>query len=155
MWHERWDGLPSEEFLTSLDPLLAGFRARLFENTATAEKPVGKLCPEWAERLGLSTDVVVAGSAFDCHMGAVGAGVKPHTFVRVIGTSTCDIMIADSKEIGNNLIRGICRAGRRLGHARVYWFGSRTVGFRRYLRLVQTGVGVSVARNRGKERFAR
>ena len=48
MWHERWDGLPSEEFLTSLDPLLAGFRARLFENTATAEKPVGKLCPEWA-----------------------------------------------------------------------------------------------------------
>ena len=108
MWHERWDGLPSEEFLTSLDPLLAGFRARLFENTATAEKPVGKLCPEWAERLGLSTDVVVAGSAFDCHMGAVGAGVKPHTFVRVIGTSTCDIMIADSKEIGNNLIRGIC-----------------------------------------------
>ncbi len=108
MWHERWGGLPSEEFLASLDPLLAGFRNRLFEKTETAEKPVGKLCPEWAARLGLSTDVVVAGSAFDCHMGAVGAGVKPHTFVRVIGTSTCDIMVADPKEIGDNLIRGIC-----------------------------------------------
>ncbi len=108
MWHERWGGLPAEEFLVSLDPLLAGFRARLFERTETAEKPVGKLCPEWAERLGLSTDVVIAGAAFDCHMGAVGAGAKPHTMVRVIGTSTCDVMVADPKEIGDNLIRGIC-----------------------------------------------
>ena len=108
MWHERWGGLPPEEFLASIDPLLAGFRARLFEETATAEKPVGKLCPEWAERLGLSTEVVVAGGAFDCHMGAVGAGIKEHTFVRVIGTSTCDIMVIDPKELGDNLIRGIC-----------------------------------------------
>ena len=92
MWHEQWGGLPSEEFLTTLDPLLAGFRSRLFEKTETADKPVGKLSPEWAERLGLTTEVVVAGGAFDCHMGAVGAGVTPHTFVRVIGTSTCDVM---------------------------------------------------------------
>lgn len=108
MWHERWGGLPPEEFLTSLDPLLAGFRTRLFEQTATAEKPVGKLCAAWAERLGLSTEVVVAGGAFDCHMGAVGAGIKPYTFVRVIGTSTCDIMVIDPKELGDNLIHGIC-----------------------------------------------
>ena len=108
MWHERWGGLPPEEFLVSIDPLLAGFRTRLYEQTATAEQPVGKLCPEWAERLGLSTEVVVAGSAFDCHMGAVGAGVKAHTFVRVIGTSTCDIMVIDPKELGDNLIHGIC-----------------------------------------------
>ena len=108
MWHEKWDGLPSEEFLTKLDPALAGFRNRLFTKTETADKAVGTLSPEWAKRLGLTTNVVVAGGAFDCHMGAVGAGVTPHTFVRVIGTSTCDVMVASYEEIGHNLIRGIC-----------------------------------------------
>ncbi len=108
MWHEKWGGLPSEEFLTALDPLLAGFRDRLFEKTETADKPVGCLSEEWAKRLGLSTKVVVAGGAFDCHMGAVGAAVSPHTFVRVIGTSTCDIMVSSYEEIGDKLIKGIC-----------------------------------------------
>uniref|UniRef100_S0DDD4 Putative ribulokinase n=1 Tax=termite gut metagenome TaxID=433724 RepID=S0DDD4_9ZZZZ len=108
MWHPKWGGLPSEEFLTGIDPLLAGFRDRLFTETETADKPVGKLTEEWARRLGLTTDVVVAGGAFDCHMGAVGAGVTPHTFVRVIGTSTCDIMVASPEEIGDKLIKGIC-----------------------------------------------
>lgn len=108
MWHEKWGGLPSEEFLTALDPLLKGFRDRLFDETETAEKPVGKLTREWADRLGLTTDVVVAGGAFDCHMGAVGADIKPFTFVRVMGTSTCDIMVASYEEIGHNLIKGIC-----------------------------------------------
>ena len=108
MWHPKWGGLPSEEFLTELDPLLAGFRERLFTDTETADKPVGHLTEEWAEKLGLTTNVVVAGGAFDCLMGAVGAGVTPHTFVRVIGTSTCDVMVASYEEIGDNLIKGIC-----------------------------------------------
>lgn len=108
MWHEKWGGLPSEEFLVKLDPMLGGFRDRLFETTETAEKPVGTLSEEWAKRLGLSTNVVVAGGAFDCHMGAVGANVTPNTLVRVIGTSTCDVMIASYEEIGHNLIKGIC-----------------------------------------------
>lgn len=108
MWHSEWGGLPSEKFLTTLDPLLGGFRERLFTETETADKPVGHLSEEWATRLGLSTDVVVAGGAYDCHMGAVGAGVTPNTLVRVIGTSTCDVMVASYKEIGNNLIKGIC-----------------------------------------------
>lgn len=108
MWHPQWEGLPCEEFLVELDPLLGGFRSRLFEHTETADVPVGTLSPEWAKRLGLTTNVVVAGGAFDCHMGAVGAGVTPHTFVRVIGTSTCDVMVASYEEIDNKLIRGIC-----------------------------------------------
>lgn len=108
MWHESWGGLPSEEFLTTLEPKLAGYRAKLNDRTETAEKPVGTLCEEWAKRLGLSTDVVVAGGAYDCHMGAVGAGVTPNTLVRVIGTSTCDVMVASYEEIGDKLIGGIC-----------------------------------------------
>jgi L-ribulokinase len=108
MWHTKWGGLPSEAFLTSIDPLLAGYRGRLFDTTETADKPVGHLTKEWAKRLGLSTNVVVAGGAFDCHMGAVGANVTPHTLVRIIGTSTCDVMVSSYEEIGEKLIKGIC-----------------------------------------------
>ena len=108
MWHPSWDGLPSEKFLVALDPVLAGFRERLFKDTFTADKPVGRLTPEWAGKLGLSTDVVVDGGAFDCHFGAVGANISPRTFVRVIGTSTCDIMVSPYDEIGDKLIHGIC-----------------------------------------------
>jgi len=108
MWNEKWGGLPSEEFLTTLDPLLSGFRERLFDTTETAEKPVGKLTAEWASRLGLTTDVIVAGGAFDCHFGAVGAGITPYTLVRIIGTSTCDVIVAPYEEIGHKLIKGIC-----------------------------------------------
>lgn len=108
MWHQSWGGLPDSDFLETLDPLLKGYRERMFDQTETADKPVGHLTKEWAERLGLSTDVVVAGGAFDCHMGAVGAGVKPKTWVRIIGTSTCDVMVAPKEAVGDRLIRGIC-----------------------------------------------
>lgn len=108
MWHESWNGLPSEEFLTSLDPLLSGFRSRLFTETYPSDTKVGNLTDEWAKRLGLTTNVAVAVGAFDCHMGAVGAEIKPGDFVRVIGTSTCDIMAVPYEEIGDKLIPGIC-----------------------------------------------
>ena len=108
MWLEEWGGLPSEEFLVALEPKLAGFREHLFEKTHTSDTKVGTLSPEWAKRLGLSEDVAVAVGAFDCHMGAVGAEITPNTFVRVIGTSTCDIMVSSYEEIGDKLIPGIC-----------------------------------------------
>lgn len=108
MWHESWDGLPSEEFLIKLDPLLAGYRSRLYTDTYPSDTKVGTLTPEWAEKLGLNTDVAVAVGAFDCHMGAVGVEIKPGDFVRVIGTSTCDIMAVPYEEIGDKLIPGIC-----------------------------------------------
>ena len=108
MWNKEWNGLPSEEFLETLDPMFKGMRARLFDDTETADKSVGHLSKEWAERLGLKESVIVAGGAYDCHMGAVGAGVTPHTLVRVIGTSTCDVMVASYDEIGSNCIKGIC-----------------------------------------------
>ena len=108
MWHESFDGLPNDAFLTQLDPLLTGLRDRLFQDTYTSDIPMGKLSKAWAQRLGLSENVVVGVGAFDAHMGAVGAGIEPYSLVRVMGTSTCDMLIAPNEEVGHLLIRGIC-----------------------------------------------
>ncbi|NLO69397.1 MAG: ribulokinase [Porphyromonadaceae bacterium] len=108
MWLEEWGGLPSEEFLTALDPVLAGFRSRLFTETCTSDVKIGNITQEWADRLGLTTNVAVAVGAFDAHMGAVGAEIKPGALVRIIGTSTCDIMVSDYETMDEKLIPGIC-----------------------------------------------
>ena len=108
MWHASWGGLPSEEFLVKLDPLLAGLRERLYTETYTGDVPVGHLSEEWAERLGLSTDVVVGVGAFDAHFGAVGAQIEPHMLVKVMGTSTCDMITTEMPREGEHLVKGIC-----------------------------------------------
>lgn len=108
MWHEAWDGLPSDEFLTKLDPILKGYRDRLYTKTYTSDVKIGTLTPEWASRLGLSSAVSVGVGGFDCHFGAVGGEVTPNVLARAIGTSTCDIMVAPYEQIGNKLIAGIC-----------------------------------------------
>lgn len=108
MWHESWGGLPDEDFLTSLSPLLIGFRDRLYTDTHTNDKQVGYLTEEWAEKLGLHTGVCVGIGAIDCHVGAVGVAIKPKALVRVIGTSTCDIMVVPYEQMHDKLIPGIC-----------------------------------------------
>ncbi|GAF05007.1 ribulokinase [Saccharicrinis fermentans] len=108
MWHPGWGGLPSQEFLSELDPVLDGYRERLYKDTYPSDVAVGNLSKEWAKRLGLTTNVKVGVGAFDCHMGAVGGEVTPNVLVRAIGTSTCDIMIEEYDKIGDKLIAGIC-----------------------------------------------
>jgi L-ribulokinase len=108
MWHEEFEGLPSEVFLTKLDPLLSGLRARLYHNTYTADVPMGNLSQKWAKKLGLQENVVIGVGSFDAHMGAVGANIEPYALVRVMGTSTCDMLIAPNEEVGHLLIKGIC-----------------------------------------------
>jgi L-ribulokinase len=80
----------------------------LYRNTYTSDQVAGTLTREWAERLGLTEGIPVAVGAFDAHMGAVGGAIAPYSFVKVIGTSTCDMLIAPESEIGSTLVRGIC-----------------------------------------------
>jgi len=107
MWHNDWNGLPPNDFLKLIDPLLDGLRARLFDKTYTSDMSAGSLSEKWAKKLGLSTKVVVAVGAFDVHMGAVGANIKEGVFVKVLGTSCCDVAVS-KKEQNEKLIAGIC-----------------------------------------------
>lgn len=108
MWHESYDGLPSNGFLEALDPLLSGLRERLFKTTFTSDQPMGRISTHWASRLGLSPEVVIGVGAFDAHMGAIGAGIEPYSLVRVMGTSTCDMLVAPTSEVDGKLVKGIC-----------------------------------------------
>ncbi|TLF45637.1 ribulokinase [Maribacter aurantiacus] len=108
MWHQSWGGLPPKEFLGKIHPYLADLRDRLYEETFTSDQVAGTLSQEWANRLGLNTDTVVAVGTFDAHSGAVGAKIDEHALVRVMGTSTCDIMVATDTDIDGKTIKGIC-----------------------------------------------
>ncbi|HEV2355539.1 MAG TPA: ribulokinase, partial [Puia sp.] len=101
-------GLPPDDFFYTLDPLLRGFTARLFTRTFTSDQPAGTLSAEWAARLGLPASVVVGIGAFDAHMGAVGGQIEPYHLSKVMGTSTCDMLVAPPEEIGDRLVKGIC-----------------------------------------------
>ena len=108
MWNASWGGLPSEEFLVTVDPLLKGLRERLYSDTYTSDTSAGGLRSKWAEKLGGPQGIAVTVGAFDPHMGAVGAGITNRTFVKVIGTSCCDIAVAPSDEVGEKTVAGIC-----------------------------------------------
>ncbi len=108
MWHESWGGLPSEDFLNRLDPYLGELRSRLYTETYTSDEVAGNLNSEWAKKLGLSTDCVIAVGTFDAHSGAVGAKIDKNTLVRVMGTSTCDIIVSEQENVGDNTVKGIC-----------------------------------------------
>lgn len=108
LWHESWGGLPPKDFLGKFDPYLDELKERLYTHTYTSDEVAGQLSPEWAEKLGLSTEVVVAVGTFDAHAGAVGAEISENTLMKVMGTSTCDIMVANKASLGEKLIPGIC-----------------------------------------------
>ncbi len=107
MFGTQWGGLPDKEFLSKLDPLLANLRDRLYSEAHVADTKAGGLCVEWAKRLGLKEGTSVAVGAFDAHMGAVGAGIKKGTLVKILGTSTCDLMIAPTNKPLTD-IPGVC-----------------------------------------------
>lgn len=107
MYSEAWGGLPSKKFLAELDPALADLRGRLYAVAHPADRPSGRLSSDWAETLGLRPGIPIAMGGFDAHYGAVGAGVTAGTFVKIIGTSTCDIAVAPAADRVAD-IPGIC-----------------------------------------------
>ncbi len=108
LWSEEFGGLPPQEFFTSLDPLLDHFVEHLYTKTYTADMSAGHLSPKWAERLGLTEEVKVGVGAMDAHMGAVGGEIEPYYLSKVMGTSTCDMLVIPKKQMGNTLVNGIC-----------------------------------------------
>lgn len=108
LWAKQFNGLPPDEFFSSLDPLLKGFTQRLFQDTYTADQAVGRISKEWASRLGLPSEVLIGVGAFDCHMGAVGGQIEPYYLSKVMGTSTCDMMVVPREEMEGKLVKGIC-----------------------------------------------
>lgn len=108
MWHESWGGYPPNDFFVGIDPLLDGLRERLPAETFTSDQVCGALTAKWADKLGVPENTPVGFSAFDCHMGAVAAQVKPGVLTKIMGTSTCDITVARYEDVGNKSIRGIC-----------------------------------------------
>jgi len=94
MYNDQWGGLPSEEFLAAIDPELVNVRRRYADRAVPADQKAGGLTAEVAEKVGLPAGIPVAVGAFDAHTGGVGAGIKPGTLVKIIGTSTCDMMVA-------------------------------------------------------------
>ena len=108
LWAKEWGGLPPDEWFTALDPLLQGYTQRLFKDTYPADQAAGTISNEWALKLGLTNNVKIGVGAFDAHMGAVGGQIEPYHLSKVMGTSTCDMLVAPVDEVGNKLIKGIC-----------------------------------------------
>lgn len=108
MWRAEWGGLPSEEFLNRLDPRLGAMRARLYENSYTSDVCAGTICPELAAELGLPETMKVGVGAIDAHVGAVGASISEDVLTRIVGTSTCDILVSAAENVGERRIKGIC-----------------------------------------------
>jgi len=93
MYNDEWSGLPDKDFLNALDSRLSELKDRLYEKAYPSDRLAGHLSSEWAGRLGLNAGAAVSVGAFDAHMGGVGAGVKEGTLVKILGTSTCDILV--------------------------------------------------------------
>ena len=134
-------GLPPEEFLTAVDPLLAGVREKLGGDYATSDRSAGKLSAEWAEKLGLRAGIPIPVGAFDAHWDAIGAGCRTGDVVNVVGTSTCIMAITDEPA----LVPGVCGVVPGSIHPGNDRRRSGTLGYRRIFDAIAKRAGSTVA----------
>ena len=104
MWNPKWGGLPSQEFLSKLDPLFEGIREKLAGRYETSDKLAGHLSPKWGDAMALRAGIPIPVGAFDAHWDAIGAGCRGGDVVNVVGTSTCIIAMQQKA----SLVPGVC-----------------------------------------------
>lgn len=104
MWNPKWGGLPSQEFLSQVDPLFDGIREKIAGEYLTSDSIAGTLSAKWAAEMGLRPGIPIPVGAFDAHWDAIGAGCREGDVVNVVGTSTCIIAMAKKTE----LVPGVC-----------------------------------------------
>lgn len=105
LWHSAWDGLPAPGVLEKLDPYLVQVRERYGNAPQAAHTKAGVLTAEWAGRFGLPEGIAVSGSSFDAHAGAVGAGIREHTMICILGTSAVDLLVERAENLEDTNIR--------------------------------------------------
>ena len=108
LWAADWEGYPPDIFFSSLDPLLTGFASSLPAKTFTADKTAGLISEEWVAKLGIGRNVIIGIGAMDAHMAAIGGQIEPYFLSKVMGTSTCDMLVAPEKEMKGKYVQGIC-----------------------------------------------
>ena len=107
MYCEEWGGYPAKEFLAGLHPRIPELMSHLPNKAYAVDTPAGELGSEWATRLGLPQGIPVAVGAFDAHLGAVGSHIRPGTLIKILGTSSCDMIVApNTMDLAD--IPGIC-----------------------------------------------
>ncbi|NGM61335.1 ribulokinase [Sphingobacterium sp. SGG-5] len=107
MWNADHGGLPSSEFLCSLDPSFYHLVNRFYTTTYTSNETFGTISPYFVEKYGFDSNTIITVGALDAHHGAVGSGSAPYTLVKVIGTSTCDMLVVPKTD-NPPLVEGIC-----------------------------------------------
>ncbi len=149
MYNDQWGGLPSEEFLAAVDPALVEIRRRYAARAVASDQQAGELTAEVARKVGLRPGMPVAVGNFDAHAGAVGAGIKPGTLVKIIGTSTCDMMVAPLDQALADIpgLCGIVPGSIVPGHVRP---GGGAIGRGRHLQLVCQPAGTEAVHGQGR-----
>ncbi len=110
MWSPT-EGLPSAEYFDDAYPGFGPPEEKLGVSFAPLGTRAGSLRPDVAGRLGLPESVAVAVGNVDSFVSVPGAGVEqPGTFVMVVGTSICDMIVAP-QEIRLPGITGVLRDG--------------------------------------------
>jgi L-ribulokinase len=87
MWNEAIGGLPPQDYLTAVDPLLEGVREKLRGRYQKSNEIAGRLTPEWANRTGLREATPVSVGGLDGYWDALGAGIREGDVVTVLGSS--------------------------------------------------------------------
>ncbi len=87
MWNGTLGGLPPQDYLTAVNPLLAGVRDKLKGRYVKSNEIAGRLAPDWAVRIGLREGIPVSVGGLDGHWDTLGAGIREGDIVTVLGTS--------------------------------------------------------------------